>query len=598
MLSILGFLAVLAPLVIVHEFGHYLFARIFGVKAEVFSIGFGPRIWSKQMGETEVRVSIIPLGGFVKLLGAEGGEDLKPEDKARSLGVQPPWKRFFIFFGGPLFNFIFAIFVFMVILVLGEDQIASHAGRVVSHSAAEKVGFRSGDDIRKINDKDVRTFEDVRQAINENPNRAMRFELARPNSTAPIHIEVTPSSQEGFSVYGEATHVGEIEGLLPMSRSTEVGISDPASPAAEAGIHTGDKIARLNSRPVKNWEEIEAAYQAAAPGTEMRFAIEKASDNGHTPGSLEFAVVKPAMGAGKSAVGASRSATAKAAMGSAPAANLPATANSAAAANSAVTDTVPVASAAIPNLGQVSGLHSSELFVDKTIAKSPAEAAGIKSGDRIIAIGTNVFESFFDLRDAVQRGGEQDGKLTVRWERAGHLMSANITPTATNGRDPLLKKVTQYTIGVVPLLVWAEPTMFQERVWNPFMLVFKATERMVVFSYRNLVSIGKMFTGDVSLAALGGPILIGKIAGESLSRGLNAFLSTMAIISVGLGVLNVLPIPVLDGGHLLLLGVEIVRGRPLTLRQTEIIQQVGLSLILLLMVIVIRNDLARLPFFE
>ena len=107
-----------------------------------------------------------------------------------------------------------------------------------------------------------------------------------------------------------------------------------------------------------------------------------------------------------------------------------------------------------------------------------------------------------------------------------------------------------------------------------------------------------MFTGDVSVATLGGPILIGKIAGESISRGLIAFLTTMAMLSIGLGVLNILPVPVLDGGHLMLLVLEIFRGRPLTLRQMEIVQQVGLSIILLLMVVVIRNDLARLPIFN
>ena len=112
---------------------------------------------------------------------------------------------------------------------------------------------------------------------------------------------------------------------------------------------------------------------------------------------------------------------------------------------------------------------------------------------------------------------------------------------------------------------------------------------MVVFSWRNLVSIGKMFSGDVSVATLGGPIMIGKIAGESLARGLIAFLTTMAVLSIGLGVLNVLPIPVLDGGHLVLLGIETIRGKPLTIRTMEIIQGVGLSAILLLMVIVLRT---------
>jgi regulator of sigma E protease len=144
------------------------------------------------------------------------------------------------------------------------------------------------------------------------------------------------------------------------------------------------------------------------------------------------------------------------------------------------------------------------------------------------------------------------------------------------------------------MLALAEPVTIIERTYNPLVLLYKGTERMLVITWRNFVSIRKMFTGDVSTATLGGPILIGKIAGESLEHGLVACLTAMAMFSIGLGVLNVLPIPVLDGGHLLLLGIEAIRRKPLTLRQMEIIQGVGLSLILLLMVVVMRNDLTRL----
>jgi regulator of sigma E protease len=110
------------------------------------------------------------------------------------------------------------------------------------------------------------------------------------------------------------------------------------------------------------------------------------------------------------------------------------------------------------------------------------------------------------------------------------------------------------------------------------------------------VSLKKLATGEVSSGSLGGPIMIGKIAGESLSRGVVAFLMHMAIFSVGLGILNVLPIPVLDGGHLLLLSIEVVRGKPLSLRQTEIVQGIGLILILTLMGIAFRNDITRLVY--
>jgi regulator of sigma E protease len=544
-LSILGFLAVLGPLVIVHEFGHYLFARIFGVKAEVFSIGFGPIIWKKQLGETELRLSAVPLGGFVKLLGEDGETELPPELQKRALQKQVPWKRFLIFFGGPCFNFIFAILVFMAILLIGEPQLSSVVGRVVRGSAAEQAGLRSGDRITAVNGKPVIRYEEVMSAVSENPNRPVTFDIARPvdaQSEAKLAVQVKPTPQEGYSIYGEATHVGEVNGMIPTARSTNVGISDPQSPAAQAGIVTGDRVLEIDGMPVNNWETLEKIYDRMAGGSQFRVKIENAKKE-----SREVTLTKPKQ---------SR------------------------------------------RLGNDLGLRSSELFIEKTMPDSPAAKAGLQPGDRLIGIGPVTVESFVDLRDAVQRAGEKDNKVPVRWEREGRLMTADIVPTATATRDPALKKTTQFTIGVVPMLVWAEPVTFVERTFNPFTLLYKATERMVVFSYRNIVSLGKMFTGDVSITTLGGPILIGKIAGESIARGLISFLTTMAILSVGLGVLNILPIPVLDGGHLLLLAIESVRGRPLTIRQMEIIQQVGLSLIVLLMVVVFKNDLSRLTFFD
>ena len=116
MLSILGFVLVLIPLVVVHELGHFLFAKLFKVRADAFSVGFGPVILKKKWGETEFRLSAIPLGGYVKLLGEDPSVELSEEDRKRSLHAQKPWKRFFIFFGGPLFNFIWAAIVFMAMM--------------------------------------------------------------------------------------------------------------------------------------------------------------------------------------------------------------------------------------------------------------------------------------------------------------------------------------------------------------------------------------------------------------------------------------------------------------------------------------------------
>jgi regulator of sigma E protease len=327
-----------------------------------------------------------------------------------------------------------------------------------------------------------------------------------------------------------------------MGRSAQAGVSNPDSPAGKAGIKTGDRIAEVNGTPVTTWEEIEAAYAQAPAGAKLMLRDQKPS--GTEEKMVEL--VKP--------------------------------------------DGVNVNQ----GMGEAWGLYSSELFVDKTVDGSPAAKAGLIHGDRLVAIGDQSVESFMDLKDAVQASGEKSGKVFLKWERDGKTFSQEIVPTATAAKDAEMKSTTQYTVGVAPMLVLAEPATVVERIYNPFTLIWKGTERMVTFTWRNFVSIGKMFTGNVSVGTLGGPILIGKIAGESLSHGLVTFLTTMAILSIGLGVLNLLPVPILDGGHIVLLWIESARGKPLSMRQMEIIQGVGLVLILALMGVVMKNDITRL----
>lgn len=538
----------LAPLVIVHELGHFLFAKLFNVKAEAFSIGFGPRLWRKQIGETEWRVSAIPLGGYVKLLGEDPEQPLAPEDKARALQYQAPWKRFFIFFGGPLFNFLWAILVYAAIMVIGEPQMATEIARVLPNSNAASAGFVSGDTILEVDGQKVRLFEDVSTIVDAKPEQPVKFVVARKDimtgEETTKEITATASKRDGFSVYGEQTHVGEIEGLQPLARDITAGVSDVDSIAGKAGIRTGDRVESIAGKAVKTWEQIEAVYSKL-------------------PADSKFSIAWTSVHEGK---------------------------------KSATTEfTKPKRSI---SLGDDIGLYSTELFIDKAVEKSPALEAGIKTGDRMIAVENQPITHFFALREAVQKAGETRGKVKITWEREGKRIEKEITPNATTSRDALLNKQTQYTIGIIPLVHLAEPKTIIERTLNPFMLLYKGTERMLVFSYRNFVSIKKMFTGDVSVATLGGPILIGKIAGESLSRGLLAFLGTMAILSIGLGVLNILPIPVLDGGHILLLLIETVRGKPLSMKQLEAVQMFGLSIIAALMFVVLKNDLTRLPFFN
>ncbi|MBC7396831.1 MAG: RIP metalloprotease RseP [Bdellovibrionales bacterium] len=542
MLSIIGFVLVLIPLVVVHELGHFLFAKLFNVRADAFSIGFGPVLFKKQIGETEFRVSAIPLGGYVKLLGEDPTAELSAADQKRALHHQAPWKRFFIFFGGPLFNFIWATIVFMAMMAIGEPQVSTVVGRVLNNSPAAQSGFVAGDKILSVDNEAVIKLEDLMMKLTDKPAQEVNMGVDR--SGQVLNLKVKTGTEEGFSQYGEKKPVGTVEGLIPNARMTKVGISDPDSPAAKAGLKTGDEIVSVNGKKVETFEQLEGFYSTLKTDTVARepvkFEVKAGTQN-------RFVTLAPHYSG---------------------------------------------------DLGRDFGLFSSELFVEQAVADAPAAKAGIQKGDQVVAISGTPVHSFFELRQTIQKAGETQGKLTASIARAGKTVTYEIVPQVSTERDPMLKKMKQYTIGIMPVPSMMEPAMVTEQTWNPITLLYKGTAKMFDLSARNLISIGKMVQGQVSVKSLGGPILIGKLAGDSLSRGIIDFLRMMGILSIGLGVLNILPIPVLDGGHIVMLGIEAVRGKALSLKQIEMAQKVGLVLILLIMGVVMKNDISRLPIFN
>jgi regulator of sigma E protease len=543
-LSIIGFLIVLIPLVVVHEFGHFFFAKLFNVRADAFSIGMGPILYKKKFGETEFRISAIPVGGYVKLLGEDPSAVLSEEDQKRALHHQVPWKRFFIFFGGPLFNFLWAIVVFMAMMAIGEPQISTVVGRVLPETPAAVAGFIPGDKIVNVAGEPVTKFDEMLMKLTDKPDQDVNFGVERAGKT--IEVKAHTDSEEGFTIYGEKKLVGNLDGVIPNARMTKVGISSPDSPAAKAGFSTGDEITTINGHPVHTFEELESFYKSLQ--TDHTRVTKEAFHFEVKTGDQTREITLPANYSG--------------------------------------------------DLGKDFGLFSSELFVEQAVKDTPAEKAGLQKGDQLIAVSGKPIRSFFELRQNIQKAGETSGKLTVTVVRNGKTITYEIVPQVSTERDPLLKKMKQYTIGVAPVLSMLDPVMVIEQTWNPFALLYKGTARMLDLSARNLVSIWKMVQGQVSVKSLGGPILIGKLAGDSLSRGLMDFLKMMGVLSIGLGVLNILPVPVLDGGHIVLLGIEALRGRALSLKQVEVAQQVGAILLLLLMVVVMKNDISRLPIFN
>jgi len=167
--KILIFILFLGPLVFFHELGHFFFARLFGVRVEVFSIGFGPKIFSFKRGDTQYAVSLIPLGGYVKMFGDDPlNKDAVPVDERRfSFTHKNKWQRFWIVLGGPLANIIIAYLLFAGIFISGETSPELRVGRVNSETTFHQLGFRSGDIVKEVNGKKVNTATDIALGVED-----------------------------------------------------------------------------------------------------------------------------------------------------------------------------------------------------------------------------------------------------------------------------------------------------------------------------------------------------------------------------------------------------------------------------------------------
>jgi regulator of sigma E protease len=205
---------VFAFLIFFHELGHFLFAKLFGVFVQKFSLGFGPVLISKKIGETEYALSAIPLGGYVKMYGENPDEeDLVEENlKHRAFSHKPLIQKTLIVFAGPLFNFILAVVLFSFIYMVGFPHLLSTVGNVQKDMPAYSAGIKSGDKIIKINDKPIKYWDDLSKYIKKHPDRVLTFEIERNNEI--ITVSVKPKITESSNIFGEKIKVGLI-GISP-----------------------------------------------------------------------------------------------------------------------------------------------------------------------------------------------------------------------------------------------------------------------------------------------------------------------------------------------------------------------------------------------
>ncbi|TFG92964.1 MAG: RIP metalloprotease RseP [Syntrophobacterales bacterium] len=208
-INVVSVIVLLGVLIFVHELGHFLVAKWSGVGVLKFSLGFGPRLFGKKIGETEYVLSAIPLGGYVKMLGeSEDEKDLSPDDEKRSFLKQSAFKRIAIVAAGPLFNFLFAILAFGIVYAIGVPVSTSMIGTVQEDSAAFEAGILSGDVIIAINDSQISRWSELADAVNESKGERLKIQIDRGSKVFDVYV--TPQPIKSKNVFGEEIDIYRI----------------------------------------------------------------------------------------------------------------------------------------------------------------------------------------------------------------------------------------------------------------------------------------------------------------------------------------------------------------------------------------------------
>lgn len=260
------FLTGLAALIFVHELGHFLIARRCGVVVEKFSLGFGPKIFGFHSKGTDFLIAAIPLGGYVKMKGEDPGEEL--QDTQGSFSAAPVQHRLAIAFGGPLFNILFALAIYVVVYMVGVPTLGTTIGTVRDNSPAQAAGLKSGDRILEVNGREIRFWDQLLDIVHKAPGQPMQFVIEKDIHTVQT-VTITPKEDEATNLFGEKEKVGLI-GVTPLLRN--ISYVEEGSAADQAGLQAGDDILSIDGTAIMGWRDLKPAA-IDKPGQELIFRI-------------------------------------------------------------------------------------------------------------------------------------------------------------------------------------------------------------------------------------------------------------------------------------------------------------------------------------
>ncbi len=542
------FIVLLGALIFVHELGHFLVAKYYGVRVEVFSLGFGKKIFQYKKGDTVYCISIIPLGGYVKMYGDDPRADVPDSDKAVSFLHKPLWPRTAVVLAGPLMNFFFAIFIFAVVAVLGDHNVEPIVGDIEETSAAAKAGLLPGDKIVSVNNKKVKSWKQFTDALEDRSGQTVTLGVVRNGKTPDgrdLKIDVVPELVENTELLSAKSKIGSLPGITNVSRSSAIGLTSDKSAAATAGLKSHDIVTKVNDIPVNNWREFKAAVdEVKATGT-LKVDVDRYTIGAENKETLTFTV---------------------------PVSNRDMRAN----------DTL-----------YVLGIESAELYLSRIIPGTPAEKAGLKPDDKIISINGKTFARWMDILTTIRSYKPGDTSLKVSVLRNGKPAEFEIIPEITKQQGPQGQQEQRFTVGIAPTLsLDVTPNVILVKADNIGEALAAGWTQTIWWTKATFTVFVKIFEQKISPRNIGGIISIQQAAKKTFDYGISVFIKMMGILSVNLFVMNLLPIPVLDGGHLFFYLIEFVKGTPLSIRKMEIATQVGLFLLLGLMVFAIFNDIS------